>query len=276
MPEAPLGNEQQKNSENHCSESTKRSLLSSGLPTNLKPTDNQGAESNNKKENFFDNLWNHIKKPEIFLQLMTLIVIIWYTYYAGQQAGFAEKSSNAAMDAAKTAKDAVTLTIAQGQKALDASIEASKLDQRAWVGTTETTPPPLMEGDKRVYVKAGSKMTFDASVVNSGKTPALKVTTNFGIRTYSSNESIPTYQPDTTKGGASAVQPGAHFRLVLSTRVLTQKEIGILKSGIENLYFLGLITYEDIFGRSHQTTFCYCLLPDLSTIIFCPTGNTMD
>ncbi len=222
-----------------------------------------------------------------------------------KQTGSAEKSAGAAESAAKTAENTFKLnkdnllteikkqtkamqdssiyirdTMKQSGKALDASIDIARTDQRAWIGTITVSPAQLKDTDnKPIYLKEGSPATFGVEIINSGKSPALNVTSTIAVSIRRNN--VKFSDPHLTPWGVVSmrvIQPQGHD--MLPTRPLTppptNSVIESIKSGENILYLFGVITYKDIFQRSHQNTFCFYLYPSLDTFGNCDTYNDAD
>ncbi len=67
-----------------------------------------------------------------------------------------DKIISEAKSIAKTAKDGLV----QSKRALDASIEISRSDQRAWVGMTEILPQWMDSSNKPIVLKEGYHSKF--------------------------------------------------------------------------------------------------------------------
>jgi hypothetical protein len=161
----------------------------------------------------------------------------------------------------------------QAEQSLKASIEVSRNDQRAWVGQTDILPPVFTDGGKAVYFKDGERTRFTVFIVNSGKSPAKNVAQSTSYRTLGSKIKFsPRYPGESDNRGV--IQPG--LRLALNppeTNRATRQMIETYASGENVLYLYGRITYDDIFDRPHQTTFCVYLLRDLANFTDCTTYN---
>jgi len=162
----------------------------------------------------------------------------------------------------------------QSKAALDASIEVTRTDQRAWVGVIETEPPTETVAGENVYIKAGSHSIFRAVIANSGRTPALSVTTSTGdAGILSGVPFVPRYD---YRGeyGIPVIQPAAKFWILTSgDHAFTAKEIDAVKSGTFKVYFFGMINYKDVFGKSHRTNFCAVLDRNLKNFNACSQFN---
>ena len=87
------------------------------------------------------------------------MVLLVYTIYTARMYGANEKSANAAKSAAETA-----------QRTLDQSIEAFRIDERAWV-EVEPIKPMLLDNNP----KFGTTFTCDIYPRNVGKTVATDI-----------------------------------------------------------------------------------------------------
>lgn len=179
---------------------------------------------------------------------------------------------------AKNITAAAEGSLEQSKRALDASIETSRRDQRAWVGPIDIIHPSHKDGSRTVFVKEGDRPTFGVIVTNSGKTPALKVTPlQRMVVSFTKEPLIIRYNQPRTKPSIGVLQPNAKLLLETDkTEPFTKEIISRLESGQVTLYVFGIITYEDIFKRSHKTTFCMYMSSDLSSMKICETYNDAD
>jgi hypothetical protein len=113
--------EEKKDPENGGPYSTERASLSSGLRTDHEPPQNQATDPTNQEGNLLARLKKFIKDPRVWLELAALAVLVFYTVFAGQQSRTMSntldeirkqtpsitRSSDAAVSAAQTAKDAL-------------------------------------------------------------------------------------------------------------------------------------------------------------------------
>ena len=222
-----------------------------------------------------------------WVSVATLIVVAVYAWYARQQAIEAGKTANAAMESADAAKAAVKVAeetlkinkegmeanLNQSKSALQASIEMARRDQRAWMGPREVTPSDFKEDSRSVYVKEGEKIKIGVVVANSGKTPARKFRCLTGIRILPATAPfVPYYSKTAIPESVGIIQPGARAILPLASFApLTKGTVDAIKNNQVILYAYGMISYEDIFGVPHKTTFCMSLEKDLSSFIGCDT-----
>ena len=145
--------------------------------------------------------------------------------------------------------------------ALNASIDASRLDQRAWVGIGQLTalPEPFHAGDNA---------TITVSFKNTGKTPARNAVVVV-IKDPVPTGRSPVFSYRGEKAARFGLQPPnldsfvrmsvAKSRSTGEDRPLTPELLESLVSRRVILYLHGQIVYEDIFDRWHWVTFCYFL-----------------
>jgi hypothetical protein len=160
------------------------------------------------------------------------------------------------------------------QDALRASIEASRNDQRAWVGIMGNVRPGNYTD--RLFLTFGSRTTFSIPMGNSGKSPALKVRFLSKVDSYRTDIPFHTnYEQPIVFHSVTVIQPGASTIVPTApiTVPVTQAAIDSVTGGHAILYLYGIVTYEDIFKRPHRTTFCMYLLPSLDTLASCSTYN---
>jgi hypothetical protein len=223
----------------------------------------------------------------IILAISTIAIVVVttiYTRYAGKQVESMNKTveemasqSEAMQDVVDANEEAVGLA----ERNINATQGQSRLDQRAWVGVIDMIPPSFKDGDIAVYIKEGEKNTgFGVNIGNSGKTPARKVKNKQKITTYPANAKfIPFYPPfNERERSVSVIQPGMKSILYFPSfdNPLTKEPINSLRDGENILYLYGEITYEDVFGKKHRTTFCSYLDKTLSRTFQCQTYNYAD
>jgi hypothetical protein len=113
-------------------------------------------------------------------------------------------------------------------------------------------------------------------IINTGKTPGRHMTTLFAAHVYRTGEDFkPIY--DIPKGdipSLSVIQPGMTLQLQSGpTLVFTASDINLLRHGDYVYKVYGRIRYDDISGRSHETTFCFAVQPDLTSSVSCESYN---
>jgi hypothetical protein len=157
----------------------------------------------------------------------------------------------------------------QSERAMNHSIESSRLDQRAWVGPVDIVVSKL---------ELGSPMELKVIIENSGKTPALNTTIFVRAKTLmKESDFIAAYETTDKNRSNYVIQPGVKTHVILDMQEkIIQSHVDILKSGDEILYVYGKLSYDDIFNRSHETTFCSYLATDLKSITACRTNNMAD
>lgn len=164
----------------------------------------------------------------------------------------------------------------QSRAALNASIEVSRNDLRAWLGPRAFNSK-FTDGGKTVYIKTGEKSIFEVELTNTGRTPAVAVQFSIGDAMVPAASAFgPFYTtPDNPEraDGVSLPQQ-VQFLTTSGDHVFTQPEVDAVKSGVARVYIWGLVTYKDVFGREHKTTFCSFVNRSLDAVLVCPTYNT--
>ncbi|MGO9095299.1 MAG: hypothetical protein ACLQGV_08750 [Bryobacteraceae bacterium] len=178
------------------------------------------------------------------LLFLTSVVSNFLTF---RYVGLTKRSAEAATSAADTAAK----TLGQSKAALDATIEASRRDQRAWL----TVRAVSMEAPLRI----GEKPRATVEVANSGKTPAVDATI---AGTVLSRRRLADALSGATTGHApsrAVIGPDATLKVTLeASEAVTHKEqIDAVASGPWLLYATGRIVYRDIFHDEHVTEFCF-------------------
>jgi len=204
-----------------------------------------------------------LERKRFRIDVATLIVIIFYTTFAGYQSfkmheatEATKKSADAAEVAAKISKnmfdfnkdallveiqkqtrafqdsaDSMKETVKQGNAALNDTIKNFRVEHRAWVGTMQAVTAAYMEGGKNRYVKEGQPAKCGVIIINSGKTPARKLRGVVSLLTLKAGEELnPKFEIDNTTIPHSNVvmQPGTQLMLLSSLNSLSIKLPGIL------------------------------------------------
>jgi hypothetical protein len=175
------------------------------------------------------------------------------------------------IEADKRIATAMEGNLAQSIRSLDASIELSRSDQRAWVGMVG------IDVNKAVQ---DSPFSYAVSIQNTGKTPALNVhilTTSKGVPKGQTPQF--TYElPSNAPVAATTIQPSMRVKMGGTpdslSRPLTTDQFQSLKSGAAVMYIYGKIDYEDVFKGLHHTQFCGFLEADLASVHSCFQYNT--
>lgn len=154
---------------------------------------------------------------------------------------------------------------------LSQNIEIYRNDQRAWVGISGIQIPPL---------KPNEQITVQVPYINSGRSLALAVRT----RSFATTSDVPIRPTEfiTAHSSDPFRQPIVLFPGVPATSmsIVVPKDaatslIGPVMAGYKHLYVLGEITYQDVFGRPHLTTFCGEYSPKTpSNLVACGEYNT--
>jgi hypothetical protein len=162
-------------------------------------------------------------------------------------------------------------SVKEANDALTATQESMRLDQRAWVGPSDSPPPR----DLRV----GGKPTFSVIIFNTGKTPALHMKESvIWTPAFAGEPFKPIYGKNAPQRSASALFP--NHGVIASSRgqsILTQANIDDLKAGKYIIWFYGSISYDDTFAKPHHTFFCFFYTgEDFTAPKTCATYNDAD
>lgn len=211
-------------------------------------------------------------------QAGVIVAIITLLIFCGQlyEMNDAGTQTNKIIEADQRIATAMEGAVSQATQSLGATIEQFHLEQRAWIGLTESAPPKYKDGDSLVYIKQGEKTQFGFLLTNSGKTPAMKCMFKIAATVLPvGSEFVPKYGKVRGLPTVGVLQPGAKMPLetLPSTGVATKEHIDILRSGKMVFYIFGEIKYEDVFRVPHTTTFCVFVKPNLSELASCNTYN---
>jgi hypothetical protein len=238
-----------------------------------------------------DYIYKHKIEPKHWTQYAEAICAIalvaitfYYTRAAFRQAKASETAANAARDAVGVASSTLTETQvsngrqaaladaarktseAESKQALDATIDNFHQDQRAWVATIDISGTPVKDTQWVVTVRAK----------NTGKTFAKKfhlVTgTSMGLERPDFSP-VDKYREDPSKTTSiSLLSPGGEY---VARTALTgegsehgfpdpaQADIDRMKAGFP-IFVYGKMSYVDVFGVSHWSTYCSHLTRQLA------------
>jgi hypothetical protein len=246
-------------------------------PETQSPSKPIGNQNSNQDKDYRLQRWNlRVQIVLAFATIGVFIAAIIYARFAYKQwcamdATFGEiqkqtpaivKTSDASMIAANVA-----------EQTLKSNIDIARRDQRAWVGPVQVLQPTLKDAiNKPVYVVEGPRVTFEARIINSGKSPARKVRANANCYLLSAEKPLsPGYSQPMIPVGV--LQPQVPYAIRTEIPALTTLTIENIKRGNEILYVFGRITYEDAFTEPHWTIFCMKLNPSLDNFSACNTYN---
>jgi hypothetical protein len=188
---------------------------------------------------------------------------------------------------AKASEHSIRATQQAAQDALNASINASRLDQRAWVGLLY---PVTTFDNKKLQV--GVSVVFKWRFKNSGKTPAINVAYDPEIIFREPGKGVPDYDVDVKDNAyskltgireASVIAPGEEQFITFPTPVpapifFGPKQFVLMENNATVMYVVGKVTYNDIFPGTpqHSTKFCVLYDPIAGGVGTCPINNTMN
>lgn len=207
--------------------------------------------------------------------------------FSGSADKIREETTHAVDELKRAANDSETAmreNSRNAQNALNTSIEASRLDQRAWFGISDFEILQFDPNDPK------KPFRFQIVFMNTGKTPARQINAQGLFQMYASRFEGPSdadwkaflgYFGDAKERYSAA--PNAKRKMIIDTSAtpLTNAFINSNSAAIRNrtgfLYYFGQVTYTDIDDRPHITKFCL-FLADLDTkqFAYCGKGNDMD
>ena len=174
------------------------------------------------------------------------------------------------------------------QNALNASIESSRLDERAWLAISD---PEILQYDPNDPTKP---FRIQLLVRNSGKTPARQINMLGLIQAYDPNIDGPTdddwkvflgYFSESKE--RYVIAPNATRKMIVPDfsnraqnppyRDFIAQNYPLIRDRSKYLYYFGQATYIDLDNRPHTTKFCIWLVdPETKQFASCGKGNDMD
>jgi hypothetical protein len=216
-----------------------------------------------------------------FLEFAAVIIAFGLLITSIFQTRATRKAAQAAKDAVTQAsrENQATITAQQGiaQDTINKTIEISRNDERAWLGIEAVNGVPEL----------GKPFIITITMINAGRSPATHVRLTARYWPTKPNQSLtfdfgekPRYQ------SSGLVVPGA----IIGTSVfagqedipfhepppLVKADIDGATNGAYTVHVIGKVSYDDIFNRSHWTTFCFQLTPNAKAWTACVKYNETD
>ena len=181
---------------------------------------------------------------------------------SAEQAKLQATATQVLAETAKAQSEALKASAETAKRGLNVTIESFKLDQRAWVGVSNVLPISIDPKQNQV--------TITLVIRNTGRTPALEVTSNV-IAGETALEPLPPKKPESS----SVLLPNETFHLSIK-KELPPEEIQKIVSGKRGHFVFGSINYKDAFNRKHFTTLRIRYNSSLNVMGSEPEGNTVD
>jgi hypothetical protein len=186
---------------------------------------------------------------------------------------------------AKASENSIKTIEKTAKEALDASIESSRIDQRAWVSLMF----PIETADK-AKIQPNGMIEFVLKFKNTGKTPALKISYDPLLLFRPPSAGFPDYDHETSENvyyrisgihEAALLAPGEETRIAFPgfrEIFVGPSQIDLMNNHETILYIVGKVTYRDIFPDTPQRTtkFCAFYVPGSGEVGACPMNRTMD
>jgi hypothetical protein len=179
-----------------------------------------------------------------------------------------QRNAMATEQSVATSKRAMEHSEQQSRESLDASISASRTDQRAW----------LFEDQMKMVgqFSAGQPAAFEIVFKNGGKTPANDVKVSCSVEV---KMGLIITSAKSCGAEATSVGPGAgHTQEIRIRNTWTQGDIANFQSGIYSITIIGELTYRDVFPGTplRKTGFCaYYTASDAPFLSLCK-GSYME
>jgi len=168
-------------------------------------------------------------------------------------------------------REALKSTIAQGQKALDTNIALSWIDQRPWVSIGRFQLSAEVEEGKDIQIKLWYE--------NSGKTPALNLTSQSVVLLWEGEPPFTDFQPPTNVKSTLTLLPGSKYDF-FSPGPWIPPAVSVVgyKAKKQALYIHALLRYTDMLRQSHTTRVCAYHMLDrpLGEFTYCAAGNSSE
>ena len=160
-----------------------------------------------------------------------------------------KRSMTSLKGSAEQSKASLEASAAQGKAALAASIRTLRLGQRPWLLVQSFKLPAEPESGKEFHV--------EYSMLNTGKTPAIRVIGQSSIMMASKAPPMTVF-PDPTKIGSRTIIPPGPTGIVSVTDsgIVPDKVLTRYSQKKSRMYVHIRLEYTDTFGVPHWTTVC--------------------
>ncbi len=140
-----------------------------------------------------------------------------------------------------------------------------KVDERAWLGVKDVT--------LTLPLQVGHTVDISINTFNTGKTPAV----DLGLVDTSVGHDETTIDRAAPSNDRTVVAPNNNH-VFYTQATYSDDGIRALMTGAARIYVRGHLQYKDIWGLSHETTFCvyYPTGQPLSNFFNCTSGNYMN
>jgi len=201
----------------------------------------------------------------LILSLITFLTLAVYAFLVYLQYREMINATGAAQQAVQESR----FQRQQSEKALQATIDQFRLDQRAWIVLRECYILPAAAGEIRITL----------NVVNTGKSPAkdIQQATSFYVAPTPVLKSPPD-NPLLKFRPSAPIAPGGKTELHIAVKVVDLgSDYAAITKGDKIIYEFGEVRYRDVFGNPHRTTFClYQAAPTDQLFSTCERGNSID
>lgn len=173
---------------------------------------------------------------------------------------------------ADNAKNSLDASSRQSKRALDASVTASRFDQRPWITATgfKLSEEPSLN----------KSFTVTVGLLNTGKTPALNLVNQSILAFWNSEPPEANFIVPATAISKGMLSPGI-TQLTFTTdpmTLTTTAQIEAYTSKTNKVYIQAIIRYTDTFRRDHWTRVCafHSSETPLDYFQYCQQGNEID
>ena len=189
--------------------------------------------------------------PEFWIAVVAFIALIIAAVQAiffFEQLQFIRQS----LDDTKLAADAARRAADHAEASVLLARETAKRQLRAYVMVDAAEP--LEEAGIPQWPQAAS---YRFVIKNLGQTPAAEVMVRV-LSTFLPSPPQELPRPDVSPNASSTViGPGGGVDINTVPRTLGEGQLTAARAGTHSIFLVGLITYKDVFGDSHETRFVY-------------------
>ncbi len=200
--------------------------------------------------------------------------IVFFAFMQWYEMSNAGVQTNRIIAADERLATAMESSVMEANKALTATQEAMRVDQRPWVNAQiALVPPPPVLPDLRVP-PGGHIVSATVQFLNTGKTPAMNlqlVDVIHQLPSCPSGNKPLDFPKDLGSVATATLSPG---QTAVGEAVSNVSELSHAGDPRREMYIYGVLNYEDVFKVHHRTEFSAQIRE--RGWVWCPTHNTMD
>ena len=216
---------------------------------------------------------NIVDSIGMIIAIVALVIVIWQscqlqeaTKLTKRSADLADSSFSESQKSSREESERAERTTKAMEKNIEIAEMSARVSNRAYISFKDVT---------KQILQVGKQASVDIKYVNVGKTPAYNISIIHGVKIGGSGffdneiENIKTTKITNQTLGASL----DGNTTAGSGEMINYENFTKIMNGQKSWFVYGNITYNDIFGGSHFTRYCFQVFPDKNIIVMCDKYN---